>query len=81
MMLYANLVLARGVPEFVADLVEAGGAGLIVPDLPLEESGPLLEACDAAGIALVPLVAPDDARGPPGARSAPGRAASSTRSR
>jgi tryptophan synthase alpha chain len=58
MMLYANLVLARGVPEFVSDLVEAGGSGLIVPDLPLEESGPLLEACDAAGIALIPLVAP-----------------------
>lgn len=58
MMLYANLILARGVPEFVSDLVEAGGSGLVVPDLPLEESGPLLEACDAAGIALVPLVAP-----------------------
>lgn len=58
MMLYANLVLSRGVPEFVSDLVEAGGSGLIVPDLPYEESGPLLEACDAAGIALVPLVAP-----------------------
>jgi tryptophan synthase alpha chain len=58
MMLYANLVLSRGVPEFVDDLVEAGASGLIVPDLPFEESGPLLEACDAGGIALVPLVAP-----------------------
>src|ERR1700754_2849733 len=58
MMLYVNLVLSRGVPEFVADLAEAGASGLIVPDLPLEESGPLLEVCDAAGIALVPLVAP-----------------------
>jgi tryptophan synthase alpha chain len=58
MMLYVNLILSRGVPEFVDDLVAAGAAGLIVPDLPLEESGPLLEACDAAGIALVPLVAP-----------------------
>jgi tryptophan synthase alpha chain len=58
MMLYVNLVLSRGVPEFVDDLVEAGASGLIVPDLPLEESGPLREACDAGGIALVPLVAP-----------------------
>ncbi|WCB94793.1 Tryptophan synthase alpha chain [Baekduia alba] len=58
MMLYVNLVLSRGVPEFVDDLVEAGASGLIVPDLPYEESGPLLEACDAGGIALVPLVAP-----------------------
>jgi tryptophan synthase alpha chain len=58
MMLYVNLILSRGVPEFVADLADAGASGLIVPDLPLEESGPLREACDAGGIALVPLVAP-----------------------
>jgi tryptophan synthase alpha chain len=58
MMLYVNLILSRGVPEFVAELVHAGAAGLIVPDLPLEEAGPLLEACDAKGIALIPLVAP-----------------------
>src|SRR4051794_7434981 len=57
-MLYVNLVLSRGVPEFVDALVGGGASGLIAPDLPLEESGPLLEACDAAGIALVPLVAP-----------------------
>jgi tryptophan synthase alpha chain len=57
-MLYANLVLARGFEGFAAALVEAGASGLIVPDLPMEESGELLAACDAAGIALVPLVAP-----------------------
>ena len=37
---------------------ERGVSGLIVPDLPLEESPRRLAACDAAGIALVPLVAP-----------------------
>ena len=58
LMLYANLVMARGPEAFAAALVEAGASGLIVPDLPMEESGPLLAACDAAGIALVPLVAP-----------------------
>jgi tryptophan synthase alpha chain len=31
---------------------------LIVPDLPLEEAPAVLAACDARGIALVPLVAP-----------------------
>jgi tryptophan synthase alpha chain len=57
-MCYANLVLARGVERFVGGLAERGVAGLIVPDLPLEEADAALAATDAAGIALVPLVAP-----------------------
>ncbi len=57
-MCYANLVLARGVEAFVASLADAGASGLIVPDLPLEEAPATLAACDAAGLALVPLVAP-----------------------
>lgn len=57
-MCYANIVLARGVEEFARALAGAGVSGLIVPDLPLEETPPLLEACDASGVALVPLVAP-----------------------
>ena len=57
-MTYINLVLACGVDRFAADLAERGLAGLIVPDLPLEEGEALLAACDAAGVALVPLVAP-----------------------
>ena len=57
-MAYVNLVMARGVERFARELAEAGASGLIVPDLPLEESGELREACDAAGVALVPLVAP-----------------------
>jgi tryptophan synthase alpha chain len=55
-MCYANLVLARD--DFAARIGAAGAAGLIVPDLPLEEAPALLDACDAAGLALVPLVAP-----------------------
>jgi tryptophan synthase alpha chain len=55
-MCYANIVLAR--EDFAARIAAAGASGLIVPDLPLEEAPALLEACDAAGIALVPLVAP-----------------------
>jgi tryptophan synthase alpha chain len=57
-MAYANLVLAQGAPAFVDQLAEARIAGLIVPDLPLEEAPSVLEACDARGVALVPLVAP-----------------------
>jgi tryptophan synthase alpha chain len=58
MMMYTNLVLATGVGPFTERLAAAGACGLIVPDLPLEESDEVLAACDAAGVALVPLVAP-----------------------
>jgi tryptophan synthase alpha chain len=58
LMCYANPMLARGVERFAAELAERGVSGLIVPDLPLEEAPAVLEACDAEGIALVPLVAP-----------------------
>ncbi|HEU4977281.1 MAG TPA: tryptophan synthase subunit alpha [Solirubrobacteraceae bacterium] len=58
LMCYANLVLARGPERFADDLASRGIAGLIVPDLPLEEGDGILAACDAAGVALVPLVAP-----------------------
>ncbi len=58
LMCYANMVLAPGVEAFVERLAVTGACGLIVPDLPLEETAGALAACDAAGIALVPLVAP-----------------------
>ncbi|HWT22805.1 MAG TPA: tryptophan synthase subunit alpha, partial [Solirubrobacteraceae bacterium] len=58
LMVYANLIYARGPERFAADLAERGISGLIVPDVPLEEAAPMRAACDAAGVALVPLVAP-----------------------
>ena len=58
LMCYANPILARGAERFVDALAGAGISGLIVPDLPFEESSELREVCDRAGIALVPLVAP-----------------------
>jgi tryptophan synthase alpha chain len=58
LMCYTNLVLARGVERFADELEKANVSGLIIPDLPLEETPAILAACDAAGIALVPLVAP-----------------------
>jgi tryptophan synthase alpha chain len=57
-MVYANVVLARGPEAFARDLAASGISGLIVPDLPMEEAPALLAACDAEGVALVPLVAP-----------------------
>ena len=58
LMVYANVVLHAGGQAFAERAAGAGAAGLIVPDLPHDEAGELRAACDAAGIALVPLVAP-----------------------
>jgi len=53
-----SLIFRRGIAKFVSDSVAAGLAGLVVPDLPLEESDELDSACRAAGLALVRLVTP-----------------------
>jgi tryptophan synthase alpha chain len=58
LMCYVNLVLARTPDGFAAAAARAGVSGLIVPDLPLEEAPEIHDACEAHGIALVPLVAP-----------------------
>jgi tryptophan synthase alpha chain len=57
-MCYSNPILARGLERFLDALVAADVSGLIVPDLPFEEAPDTLTACDARGLALVPLVAP-----------------------
>lgn len=58
LMVYANTVLAAGAAAFALRAAAAGAAGLIVPDLPYDEAAELRAACDAEGLALVPLVAP-----------------------
>lgn len=59
LMVYANMVLAHGGAEaFAAHAASAGAAGAIVPDLPLGEAEEIRAAFTAAGLALVPLVAP-----------------------
>jgi tryptophan synthase alpha chain len=58
LMCYSNMVLAPGVDAFVERLSQTGASGLIVPDLPFEEAPEVFAACDAYGVALVPLVAP-----------------------
>ncbi|GMU52850.1 MAG: tryptophan synthase alpha chain [Candidatus Xenobia bacterium] len=57
-MTYANLVYRRGYEKFCQDLAAAGGVGLIVPDLPLEESDELEGASQKAGIDLIQLATP-----------------------
>ena len=55
---YYNPVLSYGLSRFARDAQEAGVDGVIVPDLPPDEAGPLLEECRPLGIHVVPLLAP-----------------------
>jgi tryptophan synthase alpha chain len=57
-MTYWNPVDQYGVDRFSRDLANAGGAGLITPDLTPEEAAPWLAASDAHSLDRVFLVAP-----------------------
>ena len=57
-MTYWNPVDQYGVEAFSRDLSNAGGSGLITPDLTPEEAGPWLKASDSCGLDRVFLVAP-----------------------
>lgn len=57
-MTYYNIVHRAGDRRFAGMLAEAGVAGAIIPDLPLEELGPWAEAADADGVDTVLLAAP-----------------------
>ncbi|MBI0584267.1 MAG: tryptophan synthase subunit alpha [Methanomassiliicoccus sp.] len=55
---YYNPIFQIGEERYAALSARAGVDGLIVPDLPLEESFPLMEQCRASGLDLVQLVGP-----------------------
>jgi tryptophan synthase alpha chain len=55
---YYNPIFKMGEESYVGRAVKAGANGLIVPDLPLEESGSLGERCRKGGLDLIQLVGP-----------------------
>jgi len=57
-MTYYNIVFRAGHRRFARALADAGVAGAIVPDLPLEESSPWRAEAEDAGVETVLLVAP-----------------------
>jgi len=63
-MTYWNPVERYGVQRFAADLADAGGAGLITPDLTPDEAGEWVQASATHGLDRIFLVAPSstDAR-------------------
>jgi tryptophan synthase alpha chain len=56
---YVNPVLAYGIDDFCRDAAAAGVDGLILPDLPPEESAQLYEAAAVQDLDLVFLIAPN----------------------
>lgn len=58
LMSYLNPLLAYGLEALAKRARAAGVCGFIVPDLPLEESGPMIESITSQGLALVQLVSP-----------------------
>lgn len=53
-----NPLLAYGLERFCQDAAANGVCGLIIPDLPPEEAGPLRQAALAAGLTVIFLVPP-----------------------
>ena len=58
-MSYWNLIFHYGVERFARDFENAGGAGLITPDLIPDEAGEWIEASDRHGLDRIFLVSPD----------------------
>lgn len=56
LMSYANPVLAYGLDEFLVACRQCGGQGVIIPDVPLEESQPWSEAARRHELAWIPFV-------------------------
>jgi len=57
-MTYYNLIYSYGLERFADSCAASDITGLIVPDLPPEEAGPLKKACDNAGVDLIYIVSP-----------------------
>ena len=57
-MTYYNIIFKRGLERFVRDCVNNGITGIIVPDLPVEESDDLAIQCRRYGVDLIFFIAP-----------------------
>ncbi|MEN0111402.1 MAG: tryptophan synthase subunit alpha [Planctomycetota bacterium] len=56
------IIYRHGIERYCAEVVERGVAGLIVPDLPADESPALAKVCAATGLSLIQLVTPTTPR-------------------
>lgn len=58
LMTYVNAILAGGARTFFERAAATGVDGVIIPDVPVEESEPFRRAAERAGVALIALAAP-----------------------
>ena len=59
---YYNPIYKKGVENFLQEIAAVGVKGLVIPDLPLEEAEPLLQAAQAKNIEVTLLVAPTSSK-------------------
>jgi tryptophan synthase alpha chain len=59
---YYNPILNRGIKSFLNEIANVGVKGLVVPDLPLEESSQLIQTAAEFGIEVILLVAPTSSK-------------------
>jgi tryptophan synthase alpha chain len=55
---YYNPILNRGIESFFQQIAAVGVKGLVIPDLPVEEAGKVLEVAQAHKVEVILLVAP-----------------------
>lgn len=58
LLVYYNLVLARGIDRFFTDIAQAGADGVLIADLPVELAGEVLPAAQKNGVHLIGMVSP-----------------------
>lgn len=57
-LVYYNCIFKYGIEKFIRDCSKSGIDGLIIPDLPLEERGEIMEFAYENDIYILPMVAP-----------------------
>ena len=57
-MTYYNPVFRYGVDKFIERAADSGISGLIIPDIPIEETADLKKSCEKNGLDLIFLIAP-----------------------
>jgi tryptophan synthase alpha chain len=59
---YYNPILNLGVRRFMEEVASCGVKGLVIPDLPVEESAEILEIAESVGVEMTLLVTPTSSK-------------------